>query len=317
MASILILLIGGGGLAALYWAAGSHYLPDLAMFAAHPMAAGVLLLAAIVARGIVRWVGVLVVLGGIGYVVASMMVAPGKSAAAAEPYLRVVTYNVLQGSVDPDRLREELAALKPDVIVLEECAARCGRIKRWDEYETRIQPYGTDTAILSPHPLAVAIPDKQDPAVRLSNASVRVELLLPDASGTPRAVAVYGIHPSSPHTRQDWRERNASLARYAELARHDAADRPVIVAGDWNTPPLSPHYHRFLEMSGLVATDRSLWPATTRYFRELGLPTFVGGTVDRVVTSREFRAVASRIGPDLGSDHLPVIVDLELAPAGT
>lgn len=314
MASILILLLGGGGLAALYWAAGSHYLPDLALFAAHPIGAGVLLLAAIVARGIIRWLGILLVLGGIAYIVGTMAVSQGYSAVSKNEGLRVVTYNVLHGTADIAALRAELAALEPDVVVLEECAPPCSSLKKWTEFQTRIQPFQTDTAILSPHPLAVPILRKEDPSVRLSTSAVRVELLLPDAAGESRPVVVYGIHPKSPHSRAYWRARNAELEDFAARGQQDAADNPVIIAGDWNTPPLSPHFRRFLATTGFVDTERSIWPATTRYFRELGMPTVVGGAVDRVVTSRHFRPIDHRIGRDLGSDHLPVIVDLELEP---
>lgn len=96
-----------------------------------------------------------------------------------------------------------------------------------------------------------------------------------------------------------------------ELARRTfgASESPVVVAGDFNTPAES----RLLDM------PRSLG----RFgFEEVGfgygytrpsLLPFVA--IDHVVASPEWTFTRCEVGPDLGSDHLPVIAELALPPS--
>ncbi|MGT2467732.1 endonuclease/exonuclease/phosphatase family protein (plasmid) [Mesorhizobium atlanticum] len=63
--------------------------------------------------------------------------------------------------------------------------------------------------------------------------AIRYELLVGQ-----RTVAVYAVHPQTPRSPTMWRERTAYLRDLAEALKSERGDTPVIIAGDWNTPPL-------------------------------------------------------------------------------
>ena len=84
-----------------------------------------------------------------------------------------------------------------------------------------------------------------------------------------------------------------------------------MLAGDWNTPVWSPAYARTLLLSGLEATERSAWPSASRLFASFG-GVNIGTPIDHVAVSRSIGIADLFTGPAFGSDHLPVVADLEL-----
>jgi endonuclease/exonuclease/phosphatase (EEP) superfamily protein YafD len=87
-----------------------------------------------------------------------------------------------------------------------------------------------------------------------------------------------------------------------------------VLAGDLNTSPWSPTNRRLLAGLGLVDTAAGPWPPATRLWRELGLPRQLGAAVDRIAVSRGVAVERFVVGPEIGSDHLPVLADLRLPP---
>ena len=117
---------------------------------------------------------------------------------------------------------------------------------------------------------------------------------------------VVGVHLHLPYraevqTRQiDWL-----------IAARPAFSEPTIVAGDFNMTPWSYRLQRLLASAGLRrhATFLRSWP-TDRYpqFR-LPAPAFL---IDHVLSTPDIKSVSIRMGPNLGSDHLPVIARVRL-----
>jgi len=102
------------------------------------------------------------------------------------------------------------------------------------------------------------------------------------------------------------RLRNEQLHTVA--AQVKASYRPVILIGDLNGTPWSPYFRDFLRASGLRNTSQGRgvqgsWPA--------GLP---AGRIplDHCLVSPEIRVIDRQVGPQVGSDHLPLLVDLEV-----
>jgi endonuclease/exonuclease/phosphatase (EEP) superfamily protein YafD len=118
---------------------------------------------------------------------------------------------------------------------------------------------------------------------------------------------VVGVHFALPY-RAEWQTRQ--LRRL--VAFRSALAGPVIVAGDFNMTPWSYRQQHLLAATGLRrhATFLRSWP-TDGQFR-LPWPTFL---IDHVLSTPDIKSVAIRVGPNTGSDHLPVIARLGL-PAG-
>jgi endonuclease/exonuclease/phosphatase (EEP) superfamily protein YafD len=87
--------------------------------------------------------------------------------------------------------------------------------------------------------------------------------------------------------------------------------RNLVLAGDFNSTPWSFSLRRMDRLSGLTRRTRSLptWP--THRFTRLNLyaplPAF---PIDQVYAGSDWRTVKVERGPDLGSDHYPVVVTL-------
>ena len=191
----------------------------------------------------------------------------------------------------PERLVQWVGTTKPDVLAILEIsdtfAMRMGldavyphRVirPRWD-------PFGI--ALLSRHPIL------RHAVVEEDGATPRIEAVL-DWNGTE--VTVVAFHPMPPISAADHGRRNRLLADFS--ARY--ADRPTIVFGDFNATPWSaafraPRRKGFKLAGGLQPT----WPAS--------LCGLIGLPIDHVMVSRHWSVIDHAVGPDLGSDHLPIL----------
>jgi endonuclease/exonuclease/phosphatase (EEP) superfamily protein YafD len=132
-----------------------------------------------------------------------------------------------------------------------------------------------------------------------------VEVHLTTFEGTP--VSILAVHPVSPVS-----ERNASLRdaqlRFAANWANDQEGATVIV-GDFNAGPWSHAFRELVADTGLRNSQRGF-----------GLqPTFPTSSnvvfrvpIDHLLASPELSVVDRRLGPPLGSDHFPLIVDLAI-----
>jgi endonuclease/exonuclease/phosphatase (EEP) superfamily protein YafD len=84
----------------------------------------------------------------------------------------------------------------------------------------------------------------------------------------------------------------------------------LIVAGDFNMSPWTEKLRRLGRSAGLRRYNnfRLTWP-----MRRGELPLLPLVAIDNVLASPNFDKIATIGGPRLGSDHLPVVVDLALS----
>lgn len=126
--------------------------------------------------------------------------------------------------------------------------------------------------------------------------------------GRATPLALYALHAPPPLSGEFAQARNAKLQYIARLAAAQAAATPVVV-GDFNMTPWSPYFTRFARDSGLSdarAPHRldHTWPVTFNNAH-------IGLAIDHSFAHPSLRLVKRVIGPDLGSDHMPVTVTFE------
>lgn len=127
-----------------------------------------------------------------------------------------------------------------------------------------------------------------------------------------RSVALLGVHTLPPVSADYAARRDAQLAAALAWATDQrAAGRAPVIAGDLNASPFSAPLRRLLAGADLVDSQRGFgvqasWPTSLPWPRI---------AIDHVLHDRSLTTVARALGPDLGSDHLPVVVDLAW-PAG-
>ena len=118
-------------------------------------------------------------------------------------------------------------------------------------------------------------------------------------------LAITLAHPVPPVGSGSARLRNEQLARLAELPREFPGSEFVLL-GDLNTTPWSPFYARLERSSGLRNASRGhgyqpTWNSDSWPF---ALP------IDHALLSKGLEPRAFRVGPDVGSDHRPLSLEI-------
>jgi endonuclease/exonuclease/phosphatase (EEP) superfamily protein YafD len=104
--------------------------------------------------------------------------------------------------------------------------------------------------------------------------------------------------------------RNRQFLRMAELLRQPD-DREIILLGDLNSSPWSPFF-RGLELSAGINNGAQgfglqlTWPVSMPLLR---IP------IDHCLLSSGLRATGFKVGPPVGSDHLPILVEIATVQA--
>lgn len=222
--------------------------------------------------------------------------APAPTGEPQAQVLAVASANVHLHNRNTEALTAWLAQERPDVLVLLEVSPayaqglRTLRDYPFQHIVAEDSPFGI--AVLSRHPL------QQIEVIEDAQGIAHIEAQL-QWHGQP--VGIIALHPMPPLTPQYHRVRNAKLAALAKHAT--ASDIPTVLAGDLNATPWSSAFSGLAQLglrraSGLAAT----WPAVLQGV--LGLP------IDHVLVTQHWAVVARKVGPQLGSDHLPVLVRL-------
>lgn len=117
-------------------------------------------------------------------------------------------------------------------------------------------------------------------------------------------VTVIVAHPWPPSNEVMWRGQHVWVEGAIGIVKK--TKNPVILAGDLNSTQWGTVFRDLMEGTGLIDTSQGYgiqptWPAMFHY----------GIALDHVLVSSQFRTRSHILGPDIGSDHLPVIVELE------
>ncbi len=235
-------------------------------------------------------------------------------APAREPTLRIATYNLWGGGsshkhVEPDNLKSWVEGNRIDVAVFQEVSPEF--IALWANADTDYF-YADDV----PQRFTVS----RYPIVESSVVHNRFLRTVLDVNG--QSIAVYNVHLSYPVegeprinlpllnvlSRYDETKRNKQIDEFLDWLKKEPL--PYIAAGDFN---MSQHSIKYSSLAVLM--DDS-WRETraglgATWSTETNFPLL---RLDYVWYSAQLRAVKAELGPDLGSDHLPVIAEIELPP---
>lgn len=240
--------------------------------------------------------------------VARFLLQPGLPQAVSKRTFTVFHFNVGAGHDEPLRISTHLRRIAKniDAVVLLEATQDFDlvleELKEDFPYQVKHledSPFGI--ALASKHPIDYgaisSIPTEQFPHIEAT-------IKLPQRK---QPLALYAVHAPPPISAAFAAARNAKLAHIAAQAATQANQTPVVV-GDFNLTPWSPYYTRFAETSKLKPARNPhhfdhTWPVTFNN-AHLGL------AIDHSFAHASLRLVRRTIGPDLGSDHLPVTLTL-------
>jgi endonuclease/exonuclease/phosphatase (EEP) superfamily protein YafD len=212
-------------------------------------------------------------------------------------HVRVLFANVLASNTEYERVRALIAETKPDVIALVETRAPwLAEVGPAVEGYARIVDERTDNFALGLFARGTVNGHVEHLGGDLPTIVANI--------GLPSGVAFTMVvtHPWPPVN--GWAEDR----QYEHLAAvaHRIADMPgpVVLAGDLNATPWSRVFRKLVGTTGLCDTRSSYdgsYPASTWLVR---IP------IDHVLASCAIGVRDRWIGPEIGSDHLPVVVDL-------
>jgi endonuclease/exonuclease/phosphatase (EEP) superfamily protein YafD len=210
----------------------------------------------------------------------------------------VLSLNTSRSLGDLDTLTDGLVTANADVLVLTEFGP--SKIEMLAEL-AKTYPYRADCArdwdcaiaILSRHPIVSSgsAPENDGPALAWATFGTGAT-----------ALTVIGVQVAGPMGSTAIHARElASLP--AAIQSHGGA---VLVAGDFNTTPWSSAFARFEASSGLAHMGRFLpsYPSGAK-----GLPQLA---IDHMFASKAVRFDEVWLGPDMGSDHRPLLATVEV-----
>lgn len=244
---------------------------------------------------------------------------------SSERKLRVVSINLERTYLRSPALTQFLGETLPDVLLLQESAWGLQQKMLGDDTgrndiagEPPYPPFrysGTlgDLTVFSRYPLQDLSETRVSGETRNhweTSDREYVSFKVATGNGTIRLVTV---HPTSPRTRSQFRDRQTyfeMLSGELEALAEAGDNTPLLVMGDWNTAPWSAFFADFLARHDLGTRFPGGFPQTTRFFYDYRLRWLFGANVDHIATSRGLSVSNVRLGPNIGSDHLPLIVDL-------
>lgn len=221
--------------------------------------------------------------------------------------IRVMTYNIGSGVAPPDRVAGALLASDADVILLQEVVP--GVVAPLDAALSEAYPYRVfhgglihGKAVLSRYPIV-----EDSGLLPLASANMYQRVAL-DVVGA--RLTVINAHPQRPSfSGGQYRLAPGVEEDFHILAEAATGGGPTVMAGDFNAPDQS-ELPAILQNAGLADAHRQAgWGmGFTFTLTQLHLPPLV--RIDYVWMTPEIEAARAQVGPDGGSDHLPVVADL-------
>lgn len=249
------------------------------------------------------WGGVMLLLAFVNALPVTMWYFAETASAPGATTIKLLHANVFFENNETDRLLSLIRRENPDVVFLQEVNGRwirsLGALR--EEY---------------PHHLEVPQEDKFGIAAYTRDPDVDIQVVTSPPFDLPtlvmrlavggQIVTLVSTHPMPPLGEPAYDARNKQLESIGELVKQ--IEGPKVLIGDLNTTMWSHHYETLLQKTGLSNTRYGFgtvpsWPAQ--------LP-FALIPIDHCLVSDEFAALDTRAGPRIGSDHLPLIVELAL-----
>lgn len=277
------------------------YWPDIISNFKIPLAIGLAALAGVQLL-LFDWIGVAVAVVFVGINLAPMF--PFYSEArVSEPNtaaVKILSLNLWgKHNDDFERTFTLIQSRNPDIVCFNEITPKWSKEakSRLKDYPVRlIDSWSGGNAVFSKLPLK-AMRD----SAHVQRFNIRAEVSL----GSEK-LALFACHPPSPFPREKrFQQRNAEFDYLAEDLVN--TKQPAVVIGDLNCTPWSPYFSELIRRSGMrdSAVGKGIQPSWTTH---LQVPPLL--PIDHCLVSQNISVIKREIGPNVGSDHLPVYVEL-------
>jgi endonuclease/exonuclease/phosphatase (EEP) superfamily protein YafD len=217
--------------------------------------------------------------------------------------VRLAFVNVFHGKDEFRRVFDFVRAEKPDAVVFAEVDGEWRKqltaLKKDYPHEFATQgKWGRGLLLLSRVPL--------QNAARLKVSNDAEPPLVATLMVQGRPLQLIGVHANWPFGLRSRTSRDQQLMELAVAAQ--ATPRPLVVLGDLNVSPFSGHFQKLLQVGrlGSAAAGFGWQPTWPEFMPPAGIQ------IDHALVSSGVQVREFRRGAEVGSDHLPVVVDLLL-----
>ena len=247
------------------------------------------------------WAGI----AAVGLIINLAVIVPlffGVARTAGPAQLRVVCQNLLATNRMVERVVQHAQASEADVLVFLEATddwivALQPLERTHPHFWVEPEPGAFGIVLYSRHPLRSV--GSRDFGGGVLSIVAELEL------GSPlQTYVICGTHPPPAFTAGLAERHRRHMTGLAEWSA--AETRPLVIVGDLNATPWSWTFRDLLQRGRLTdSTCGYGWQPTWQVRSLCAIP------IDHALT-REFRVVNRQVGPDVGSDHRSVLVDIRL-----
>ncbi|UII26548.1 endonuclease/exonuclease/phosphatase family protein [Fulvivirga maritima] len=214
--------------------------------------------------------------------------------------LRVTSINLLSSNYSYFKVETYIENTKPDILVLEEYH------ERWEQGLERVlenYPYQYTVPRFDNFGIAIFSNTKLTSKATLELNEAEIPSLLCSFMINNEEVHLLATHPPPPMSSTKYNLRNEQLKEIENLG---ATLKNLIIIGDLNLTPYCHHFESLLNHAHIKDTRAGFgiqptWPV---WGWPLSIP------LDHCLISNDIITINRSIGPDVGSDHYPVTVDL-------
>jgi endonuclease/exonuclease/phosphatase (EEP) superfamily protein YafD len=219
--------------------------------------------------------------------------------------LRVMVSNVLTSNKRYDDFLTTVKQENPAILVTMEIN---------DLWQERLKP------LKAAYPYFLEMPNSDNFGIALYSQvpleEAKVQYWAEEAYGVPsitanvrinnQPITVIATHPLPPLKPDYFKYRNRHMVEMAEFVNQ--LPNSAIVLGDLNMSMWSPYFRQFLKATRMKSSRQGFgvqpsWPADSPF---LQIP------IDHCLVSPKIQVKGNHIGPNVGSDHYPLIADLAI-----
>lgn len=215
--------------------------------------------------------------------------------------LSMVSMNLLSENNEVDRVLVFLEAEMPEVLVLLEYTPQ------WDHLLSGIRnAYPYQKLIPQDGHFGIAVWSKHEMQAIQTHFGYpgipSIEAMIRTPSGL---ITLIATHPLPPLDQNQFELRNKQLTSIAQ--RLGEVGGRVMVLGDLNLSSFSEHF-KILETGGFRDSRKGFgvlptWPANYGW---------LSTTIDHALVAGNLKVTDRRVGPNIGSDHLPIIIQVTI-----
>lgn len=263
-----------------------------------------------------RWMIAAVAIAAVGTIVNALEVLPwvlaskpvrqSEQGVAGRP-LKAVAFNVEGANTNFMATRAFIERESPDLVMLCEATARWSEeltvLKQGWKYHFRAE--SMDIELYSRHPIVRTQLFAYGPNRGFVAAQIQVD---------QSEFTVVATHTYPRHWYGDEGYRHRTQAIQDGLGRKvSMLQQPVVVLGDLNASSWSPAYKAMMRTSGLrdARWGNGLAPS---HHGHGPVSRWLWRPIDHCLYSPEVSLDSFKVGPDLGSDHLPIVVTFRIPP---